>query len=114
MVTQTWGCAQADAAAARTPPMTRAVRRRNRVMSLAKGLPKSRPSQSNMECGGMEARNFIRTGAKFTSSLHTRGAAVGARIVAALERSARMQDHGAGMPHRACVRLAHDLHVMAG
>src|SRR5579862_2815142 len=101
MVTQTWGCAEADAAA-KTPPMTTIARSWNRVMSLPKDLPQESPGRT-LPWSAAEWRPEISLGrlAKFTSSLHPRCAAIGARIMAAFEHSVRMQDNRARMPHGA-------------
>src|SRR5664280_1412896 len=100
MVTQTCGGARVGAAKAK---LSRAIRRM-RIEAVMR--------RNNItEYGTNVACNSI---ADWRNQLDARGAAVGARIVAAFERAVGLQDDGAGVPHAVGIGLAQHLDIVAG
>src|SRR5262245_62172850 len=108
MVTQTWGCARAAALASESPARPPSKETTRRLIMVSPAHP-ALWRHHITDWGGKEAQSRARrtTGRRrsrlFTGNLHAGRAAVGARVVTALERPVGMEHHRAGVPHDICV-----------
>src|SRR5215475_3866971 len=116
-----WGCACAVAVAKTRPANAAAAQKKKRQIIdllakaalLARQISRARKRTISRTAAEWRREMPLRRRGK-TRNLHPRGAAVGARVVAALARSIRMQHHRPGMAHDVRIRLRQHLHVVAG